>query len=65
MSCIVEVGYVCTGGTPASKDTCTKLCGNSVINIGEECDNGINNAASGCLNCIIQPGWDCVGAVCT
>ena len=51
-TCLIEEGYKCIGelGEPSK---CLKksppACGNSILELGEQCDNGNK---SGCLNCI-------------
>ena len=45
-----------TGGTGGS----TFVCGDGVINTGEECDDGNSADADGCSPaCAIEPGWSC------
>jgi cysteine-rich repeat protein len=66
-------GATCTsvgfagGGTLACSATCTLntagcfagLCGNTVINPGEECDDGNNTALDGCdPSCHVEPTFD-------
>ena len=43
--CRVENGWVCSGGGPASSDTCSRImtgdvCGNGEIGGFEQCDDG-------------------------
>ena len=42
-----------------------KLCWNSIVNIGEEFDDGniLNN--DDCFDCRIEFGWSCLAGVCT
>src|ERR1044071_2275857 len=44
------------------------LCGNGVMDPGEQCDDGNTNAGDGCSRiCQIPAGWSCTGwpSVCT
>ena len=46
----------CGDGT----DSCYQLCGNGVIDVNEDCDPaGVHEA---CVNCAIQPGFNCSGS---
>lgn len=56
------MGYECNTAVP---NVCNKLCGNGVLNFGEECEDGnvVNN--DGCSDCVIDSGWVCTGAVCS
>ena len=60
--CIVEKGYVCTGGTPDTHDTCTEICGDA-RNIGIlPCDDGNTLPGDGCSDlCQVEAGWLCSG----
>jgi fibro-slime domain-containing protein len=64
-ACKVEGGWTCVGLGPS---TCIKpVCGNSVVDPGEQCDDGTNNATQdGCSGCVIGTGWSCPtpGAAC-
>lgn len=41
---------------------CVPPCGNSVIDIGEQCDDGNSIGSDGCSNmCMIESGWRCEG----
>lgn len=39
-NCTIEAGWVCSDGTPTSKDNCQFICGNGVLDTNEECDDG-------------------------
>jgi len=51
-SCSVEIGYVCTGGTSSSKDTCEQICGDGkIMNTRPSltyCDDGNVIQGDGC-----------------
>ena len=54
-------------GVPEGTVPVKAICGNSVIEAGETCDDGNAAAADGCdATCKIEPGWKCptVGAAC-
>jgi cysteine-rich repeat protein len=51
-------GYTCNNAT----GQCESLCGNSVIDEGEECDDGNPNNGDGCSSiCLIESGFMCAG----
>jgi len=65
-ACQIESGFICTGsvshctcgGTAASCRL--TACGNSVLNAGEECDDGNIKNADGCSDgCAVEPGYVC------
>ncbi|MES1183489.1 MAG: DUF4215 domain-containing protein [Myxococcales bacterium] len=63
-SCQVEGGWTCVGLGPS---VCVKpICGNSVVEPGEQCDDGNANATDGCAACSISAGWSCptAGSAC-
>ena len=71
--CFVEKDFSCSGQfgqsskCQKSNTTPTQVCGNGVLEAGEQCDNG-NQA--GCNNCVIQSGYECANtqgapSVCT
>jgi cysteine-rich repeat protein len=39
------------------------LCGDGIVEFGEECDDQNANLNDGCSNCRIDTGWNCVGAL--
>jgi cysteine-rich repeat protein len=41
------------------------LCGNGVVDFGEECDDGNGTAGDGCTDCVVDRGWVCTGNVCS
>jgi cysteine-rich repeat protein len=46
----------------------TTLCGNGVLDPGEECDDGASASGDGCsTGCTIDSGWTCSGtpSICT
>ncbi len=50
-------GYTCN-----ATGQCESLCGNSVIDEGEECDDGNTNNGDGCSSiCLIESGFMCAG----
>ena len=54
------------GGEPEAAPRA--LCGNSVKDPGETCDDGNAVAGDGCgVTCLVEPGWKCgsLGAACT
>ncbi|EGR31186.1 hypothetical protein IMG5_116120 [Ichthyophthirius multifiliis] len=59
-NCKITIGYSCTGGSNTSNDVCTKLCGNGVRDIGEECDDGNTLSGDGCSSdCEIEQDYYC------
>ncbi len=47
----------------ANRDSGSALCGNGLIESGEECDDGNRLPGDGCSpDCTIEPGWSCSGA---
>lgn len=51
----------CTGSWKGTD--CSALCGNSVIEAGESCDDGNTNNGDGCnSSCQPEGGWSCNGA---
>jgi cysteine-rich repeat protein len=62
--CQVEPGWQCLGdGT-----VCTRDCGNSLINQGEQCDDGNSISNDGCSDsCQLETGFECnqAGQACT
>jgi len=59
VNCEVEANYVCPPGLP-----CQPECANGILQTGEQCEfalDGDNNpiANPGCVNCYIEPGYDC------
>jgi fibro-slime domain-containing protein len=49
-TCAVETGYVCPPGL-----RCRPICGDGVLQPGEECEE----TSAGCANCFIKPGYTC------
>ena len=49
-TCTVETGYVCPPGLK-----CRPVCGNGTLEPGEQCEE----KTTGCVNCFIQPDYDC------
>jgi fibro-slime domain-containing protein len=56
--CQIESGWVCpTPGKPCTNDN---ICGNGILTVDKQCDNGVNNGMDGCNpNCTLVPGWIC------
>jgi cysteine-rich repeat protein len=62
--CEIEEGWSCTG----SPSNCSGICGNGIITLGEECDDGNVADSEGCSSqCRVEVGWSCAGkpSVCT
>jgi len=58
--CLVECGYVCSGGDESNADTCLTVCGDGVRAGREECDDGNANDGDGCSSsCVVEDGWSC------
>lgn len=58
----VEPGYECRVPGKA----CIPDCGDSVLTGQENCDDGNEVSGDGCSStCLTEPGWSCVGTVCT
>ena len=57
--------FQCANGLVLSNGSCVPaLCGNAVIESGEQCDDGNPNPADGCgATCMIEPGNYCFGEV--
>jgi cysteine-rich repeat protein len=49
-ACVVETGFFCTHGGVACEvgDDADKTCGDGMVHIGEECDDGNTDASDGC-----------------
>ena len=62
ISCAVEAGFLCKGGTTTTMDTCVPLCGDGLRVGSEECDDGDRVAGDGCsAACTIEAGSTCSG----
>jgi cysteine-rich repeat protein len=62
--------YVCSSGTwqRVSIPLCIHRCGDGVLDIGEECDDGNHSGGDGCgPGCQVEANWNCstAGAPCT
>ena len=60
MSCNVEVGWTCSGGTPTSADTCTEIWGDGIRfnSISTYCDDGnLANGDGWSSTCVKETGW--------
>ncbi len=71
-SCTLEPGWGCTActyPTTPCTPTCDTVCGNGVMDTGEDCDDGNTAAGDGCSAvCTTEPGWSCswtAPSVCT
>jgi cysteine-rich repeat protein len=62
-TCTIETGYVCTGGTPTTVDTCVENCGDT-LRVGiEEWDDSNTTPGDGCsATCTIEAGYVCDAA---
>ncbi len=50
-------------GAPSPRDAAPAVCGDSVVAVGEQCDDGNLTTGDGCnANCQIERGWSCSGA---
>ena len=60
--CGIECGWLCSGATESSQDTCSPTeCGDSKLSGDEKCDDGNTANSDGCSsNCLIENGWTCV-----
>lgn len=58
---MIDFGYDCYG-TIGTTSYCVKLkiCGDGIVDIGEQCDN---RNKTGCTACIIDPGYNCSAVV--
>jgi len=55
-------GLCSTGFECNSTGQCVPLCGNSIINTGEGCDDGNTASGDGCSStCVVEGGWICTG----
>jgi cysteine-rich repeat protein len=45
-TCMVETGYGCTVVSGATRSTCSLLCGNGLIDAGEQCDCGADGTCT-------------------
>lgn len=70
--CAVEPGYTCPKDpTSSAGGTCTaapmSVCGNAIVESGEDCDDGNKTPSDGCSSCRIDPGYSCPtqGVACT
>lgn len=57
-SCVVEVGWRCSGGNVSSQDVCNAICGDNVRRGSEQCDDGNMNDNDGCSSsCLIESSF--------
>ncbi len=60
--CSAEVGGCSIGSECDNFGQCISLCGNGIIDEGEECDDGNTDPTDGCLNtCTIEINFVCSG----
>ena len=59
-SCLFEEGWLCSFDEPT---TCTSICGDGIVVLGEICDTGNTEWIDGCnSSCTGElPGWHCSG----
>jgi len=50
----------CAFGFTLDDNTCTTKCKNGKLDLGEQCDSGIE-FNPGCQSCIVTRGWKCTG----
>ena len=66
--CAIESGWLCSGGSTTTKDTCTEICGdgkrfNSIVTY---CDDGNTSSNDGCSSTwAIESGWSWSGGTTT
>jgi cysteine-rich repeat protein len=48
-----------------SRDTCKSQCGDGLVAVSEECDDGNLYSSDGCTNCAIDDGFVCSSINCT
>lgn len=61
-TCGTEAGWVCTGGSATSPDTCVDICGDGIVMTPNPayCDDGNTSDGDGCSSsCGIEVGWEC------
>jgi MYXO-CTERM domain-containing protein len=59
--CVVEGGYDCSALAPDGSSDCVGVCGDGQV-LGEEtCDDGNEVDGDGCTDCMVLPGWSCIG----
>ncbi|CDW76006.1 UNKNOWN [Stylonychia lemnae] len=66
LTCLIETGFQCAGGSPYTKDTCSEICGDGK-NFGKySCDDGNTVDGDGChSDCSIEIGFQCSGGTST
>ena len=53
--CLIEYGYTC-----ANEPSDCFICGNGIVDHGEECDDGNRESNDGCSeNCMQEEGYYC------
>ena len=61
---VPNAGAACPGGICDGNGQCitSSVCGNGIIEAGEQCDDGDTVSGDGCsATCQVEPGWTCVG----
>ena len=59
-TCTIETGWICTGGSPTTKDACSENCGDGIrFNSNSTyCDDGNKISGDGCSSaCVNEAGW--------
>ncbi|CAD8103048.1 unnamed protein product [Paramecium primaurelia] len=58
--CIQGKCTECQEGYKNQNEICTSTCGDGIVLLSEQCDDGNNVSRDGCTQCIIDPGYQCI-----
>ncbi|CAD8095932.1 unnamed protein product [Paramecium primaurelia] len=58
--CIQGKCTECQEGYKIQNQVCTSTCGDGIVLLSEQCDDGNNVSRDGCTQCIIDPGYQCI-----
>ena len=62
ISCDIETGWECSGGSLTVRDFCNEICADGLNAGGLECDDGNAVSGDGCSStCSIETGYNCTG----